>query len=235
MHSDRDNQRRFHVLLSNVSDAIEERTDAPQRKKIWFLVQPVVGKMRTEKCKSLLEVFEQLVHQDLIAYNRIENLEKLMSDAFSYHEGLTQALRQLFQEYKRTNMPQPVRTPTNTISHNTDDSIFASLIGANNADQVRHTPIQKDPPAVFIEAFEFAASQIGYDWKVFAKLTQISHSDILSTEKRFNYDVRDQATNIFQIWYSQQTSPSMRGFRQALRDIPRNDIADELKRRQKQK
>lgn len=224
-----DGTSRFLRLLANIA----RYAKSEHVKTMKFIMKDKITKRELESCEDMMDIFEKMMNRVFISPEK-ENLsalkELIMGEIF-HGDG---EVKRMFDEYE--NIPPVVEPRVDEVdnTNRTDDcssqhSGFTSLEDLGHADNQRVQKASTVSPR-FTDAFTYASKHMGYDWKVFARLVGLGQSEIISIQEAHKGNAEQQSFETFCMWYKRQNFASMTEFRKVLRDIPRNDIADAIKK-----
>lgn len=250
-----DSKDNFISLLSRISLHHASKEDVLQAK---FRLREKLTRRQLEGCQSMSDIFSELLNLELIAPDNTMYLELLIRDSFKESEQVIHLIN-LFKnpdassQWQDDTRPKPLdegvcqaiepnmgssgaACNSSSImtrskkSASTDSSTITSRKAGGLTGRRSKTELSKHrkPPLLplrFRDAFQHAAGKIGNDWKTLARLVNMPEQTLTTQSK----DTQAQALEVMEYWFSQSTTPSLREFRQLLREIPRNDIADDLR------
>lgn len=225
----RDDNSRFLLLLASIS----RQAKSEHVKTLKFVMMEKLTKRELESCEDMMDIFEKMMNRLIISSEKdslhvFRNL--IIDDIF---RGDREVIK-LFDDYE--NYPQyeePCVTIDESISRMdcslSSEHNFTSLerLGRKPGDNTERQSAKNDR---FERAFKYASQHLGHDWEIFARLMGLGQSEIISIKELHKGKTEEQCYETFSAWYSRQTFASMTEFRKVLRAIPRNDIADELKK-----
>lgn len=229
---------RFRRLLNKVST----HADASHIKTAKFMLGGTISRKQLEQCVDMKDIFERLMMKELIAPDNVGKLRQLLKDTFDNVE-----IMNMLEEYERSADCTPAvsrlpragtqetksndlvsRSQSSTEFRHTNPS--SNKWSKSNASSRPSALVTGDESAVYRKLqphFDYAAKHLGKEWKILARLMNLTEDDIRHVEEHCGgYDAQSQV--VMKMWLTREENCSAREFRRLLRRIPRNDIADEL-------
>lgn len=205
---------KFLKLLNRISQS----ANSDHLKSAKFLLKDRISRKQLEKCEDMKDIFDKLLAKALIAPDDTLILRELISEVFDeeiihmldLYEKKVDSMNN--QQFNQKSKDGGHARCTDTTPTHPRKSVTSNLVVI---------------PVKFQVQFEYTAKRLAGDWRIMARFAGLYDEEIYRIANDHETD-HIRALAVMKEWFSKQKDASSKQFRQLLRRIPRNDIADDL-------